>query len=46
MFICLPGAVFVVMNLILAIKYKSNLLDLLKSTIMYGLLFPLTTLIK
>ena len=46
MFICLPGTIFLLMNLITAIKYKSNLGKLLRDSILYGLLFPVTTLLR
>ena len=46
LFICLPGTIFVGLNLFSAIKYKSNLCNLLIQSIKYGLLFPLTTLIR
>ena len=46
MFICLPGTIFVLMNLITAIKYKSNFGKLLRDSILYGLLFPVTTLLR
>ena len=45
LFICLPGAVFVLMNLISAIKFGFSA-KFFKDGIMYGLLFPLTTLIR
>ena len=45
-FICLPGVIFIGLNLFSAIKDQSNLFNLLVQSIKYGLLFPLTTLIR
>ena len=45
-FICMPGAIFIGLNLFSAIRYRTNLLNLFIQSIKYGLLFPLTTLFR
>ena len=45
-FISMPGAIFIGLNLFLAIRYRTNLLNLFIQSIKYGLLFPLTTLFR
>ena len=45
-FISMPGAIFIGLNLFSAFRYKTNLLNLFVQSIMYGLLFPLTTLLR
>ena len=46
LFICLPGVIFIGLNLFSAIRYGTNIFNLLVQSIKYGLLFPLTTLIR